>query len=300
MDEWETQPDLFSYMAAAAPVQPPEPAESPVRRLSHGDLTQLALGFLCSLHPEAVALQVPARLRKYQVTAAGFWRGEGKGARNVEKTAVVVLYEKFDHCFADCADRDRQLAAIHELRAEKNSLEELIRRTEPELGSRDDLFVEFRSWNYAGSRNAEYQKLRRRLEKLQHTLHQGSRLEHIRATGVADYCYLAVPAGLVASDEIAAGWGLVYLGPGRKFELVREAEVQEIVTPEGRQILAQNIAVAAAGAVRFAAGVDCPANGEVAFRRLPRKRHNNAPPCTDVIKLRRQRVSKLAEQIFYR
>lgn len=129
---------------------------------------------------------------------------------------------------------DARLAAIHELRAEKEALEAEIRRTEPELGSTDDLFSDFRVWNYAASRNRDYLKLRRRLEKLQHALHQGSRLEHIRHTGVADYCYLAVPENLVAPDEIAAGWGLVYLEPGRKFRLVREAEEQAIATPEGR------------------------------------------------------------------
>ena len=181
------------------------------------------------------------------MTAAGFWRGEGRGYRNVERTAVVVLYERFEHCFSDCADRDARLAAIHALREEKERLEEEIRRTEPELGSTDDLFSEFRQWDYASSRNPKYRKLRRKLEKLLHALHQGSRLEHIRRTGVADLCYLAVPEGLVAPDEIASGWGLVYLGQDRSFRLAREAEQQSIATPEGRQILAQNIAVAASG-----------------------------------------------------
>lgn len=269
MDE-EFELDLFNYQQSTE-LEKPAPAASP-RRLRPQELQQLALGFLCSLGPEAVALQVPARFRKYQVAAAGFWRGESGRGREVSRTAVVVVYERFEHCFAECADRDAQLAAIHGLRAEKKQLEAEIRIREPELGATDDLFAEFRSWNYAGSRNPEYQKLRRRLEKLQHSLHQGSRLEHIRRTGVADLCYLAVPAGLVAPDEIAAGWGLVYLHTDRTFELVREAEPQMIATPAGRRMLAQNIAVAAARAVCFSAGVDRLRSGEIGFRRPPHRR----------------------------
>ena len=135
----------------------------------------------------------------------------------------------------------------------------------------DDLFSELRSWDYASSRNPAYRKLRARLEKLQHTLHQGSRLERIRRAGAADLCYLAVPTGLIAPDEIEAGWGIVYLNADRSFTLVREAEPQTGVEPCNRQFLAQNIAVAATTAVLFMAGVDRRGKS-VRFRRFPRKR----------------------------
>ncbi len=272
MADFDTELDLFSFIPAEPVPEPPPPPRPARRKPAHRELQQLCFGFLWSLNPDAAAMRVPARFHKYQVTAAGFWRGETGRNRSVERTAVVVLYERFEHCFADCADRDARLAAIHELRAEKEALEAEIRRTEPELGSTDDLFSDFRVWNYAASRNRDYLKLRRRLEKLQHALHQGSRLEHIRHTGVADYCYLAVPENLVAPDEIAAGWGLVYLEPGRKFRLVREAEEQAIATPEGRQLLAENIAITASCNARFAAGLDVRKDGTVVYRRPPRKR----------------------------
>lgn len=305
MNDTDTELDLFSFLqpeqpeAANPPAAPTAAAEEPKaseaenppatpaaqprkteRKLSHAELQQLTLGFLASLHPDAVALQVPARFRKYQVTAAGFWRGDGRNYRNVERTAVVVLYERFEHCFSDCADRDARLEAIHALRAEKELLEAEIRRTEPELGATDDLFSEFRRWDYASSRNPRYRKLSRQLEKLRHALHQGSRLEHIRQTGVADLCYLAVPEGLVAPDEIAAGWGLVYLGQDRSFRLAREAEMQTITTQEGRRILAQNIAVSASAAVLFAAGIDRSRNGGVAYRRPPRRKARLGRPAS--------------------
>ena len=60
--------------------------------------------------------------------------------------------------------------------------------------------------------------------------------------------------------------------PGRKFRLVREAEEQAIATPEGRQLLAENIAIAASCNARFAAGLDVRKDGTVVYRRPPRKR----------------------------
>ncbi|MDD3885860.1 MAG: hypothetical protein PHI35_03200 [Victivallaceae bacterium] len=237
---------------------------------THQDYAQSALGFLCSLAPDAVGVRVPARIRKYQVTAAGFWRGSH--GKSIDKTAVVMLYERFDNCFADCADRDARLAVIHSLLEQKERLESVIRVQEPHLASSDDLFDDFRSWDYASSTNAEYRKLCRKLDSLRMALHQGSRLENIRRTGVADYCYLAVPEGLVEPGEIAMGWGLVYLKSDRSFTLVREADPQDGVTPAARQILAQNIAVAAADMVTFASGVDRSARGRITYRRLPRRR----------------------------
>ena len=262
-DDW----DLFSFMSQPVPAEP-EPEKK--KTLSRQELQQLALGFLASLKPDALAVQVPARFCKYQVSCAGFWRGTGKEQGRVAQTAIVVLYEKFERCFSDCANRDKLLENLRELREKREELEQKIRQEEPELASRDDLFCDFCSWDYASSRCEEYHKLLRKIRKVQDSLHQGSRLCRIHATGVADYCYLAVPDGLVQPDEIALGWGLVYLGPGREFKLIKEPEPQE-ASPAGRQLLAQNIAIAGANAVRFAAGIEVHGK-KVSYRKLPRKK----------------------------
>ncbi|MBS1371799.1 MAG: hypothetical protein HPZ91_17780 [Lentisphaeria bacterium] len=291
MSESDEEFDLFSYAesvkagetaaeesaaekSAAEPIA--ESTHAPVRvpppkALTRSDFHQLCVGFLASLSPDAIATSVPVRRFKYQVTAAGFWRGDNARSREAVRTAVVVLFDQLDNCFCDCVDQKALLDAIHALRSDKERLEAEIRVTEPELAAADDLFSEFKCWDYAASRNQAYQKLRRQLEKLQHTLHQGSRLERIRRAGAADLCYLAVPAGLIAPDEIAAGWGLVYLNADRSFTLVREAELQSGVEPQSRQLLARNIAVAATTAVLFMAGVD-RRNKTIRYRRLPRRR----------------------------
>ncbi len=293
MDNSEEQLDLFSFAEAReereqekkaerepereteavpsiaptrAPAQVPPPDQ-----LTHADFQQLCIGFLASLGPHAIAASVPVRRYRYPVGAAGFWRGENGRTREVARTAVVVLVDRPDNCFCECVDQKAMLDAIHAMRGEKERIEAEIRINEPELASKDDLFGEFRSWDYTSSKNTAYRRLRNKLEKLQHSLYQGSRLERIRRAAVADLCYLAVPAGLVAPDEIEEGWGLVYLNADRSFTLLRDAELQDNVEPRGRRLLATNIAVAATNATLFMAGID-RVDEEIRFRRPPRRR----------------------------
>jgi len=280
MDNSEEQLDLFSFAESREEEEKaerePEAAPSPARvpppdQLTHTDFQQLCVGFLASLDPHAIAVSVPVRRCRYPVGAAGFWRGENGRAREVVRTAVVVLVDRPDNCFCECVDQKATLDAIHAMRDEKERIEGEIRAREPELASKDDLFGEFRSWDYASSKNTAYRRLRSKLERLQHSLYQGSRLERIRRAAVADLCYLAVPAGLVAPDEIEEGWGLVYLNADRSFTLLRDAELQDNVEPRGRRLLAVNIAVAATNATLFMAGVDRDGE-EIRYRRPPRRR----------------------------
>ncbi len=286
MNTPDEQLDLFQF-AESAPAREPESELKPVTaeseaapgaatvpppdRLTRADFQQLCVGFLASLGVHALASSVPVRRSRSLVNAAGFWRGENGRLNETAKTAVVVLSDRYDNCFCECADQKIMLEAIHSLRDEKERIEAEIRAAEPELAAKDDLFGEFRSWDYASSRNPAYRKLRSKLEKLQHSLYQGSRLERIRRAAVADLCYLAVPAGLVAPDEIEEGWGLVYLNADRSFTLIREATPQDNVEPKGRRHLTRNIAVAATQAVLFASGIDT-SNNEISFRRPPRRR----------------------------
>ena len=144
-----------------------------------------------------------------------------------------------------------------------------IRRDEPHLAAADDLFSEFRTWDYAATGKVEYGKVCSALAREVQALAQGSKLEYIRRAGNADLCYLALPQGLIAPEMIPAEWGVVELVPqGKRFKLIREAVMSDNVTPAGRTRLALNIAQSAASAVRFCAGVD--ADGT--FRRPPRRR----------------------------
>ena len=255
---------LFDLFAEKEP-------EKPVAALPALEMRQTVLAFLASLHCDGIGAQVVTRFRKYQVAAAGFWSEDTPKGRRVGRTAVVEIYDRREHCFADCAGQEQLLASIQEMRGEKETLEAEIRKTEPELQSTDDLFSEFRTWHYKNSRNQAYQALRRRLEKVQYILYKGSRLERIRRARVADLLYLAVPEGLIAADEVADGWGLLYLLPGHKFRIEREAVPQEPAA-EGRMHLVQNIAAAGKKSVLFSLGVNLRKNHTAGFSKPPRRR----------------------------
>ena len=264
--------DLFDFAAknAASRADGGEDGAPAVRALSKADLRQIAFAFLASRRPAAIAANVPTRRSKYRVAAAGFWRPENfRKNHTISSTAIVVMYDDVDCCFSDCAGREQRIAAITALQAEKRELESAIRIAEPHLCATDDLFGEFRSWDYASSVNPKYRKVCRKLEKELKALTQGSKLEYIRRAGNADFCYLAIPENLVDPAVIPPEWGIVELiASPRGFRLLRPAVRLPEVTPEGRMQLALNIAAAAAPAARFAAGVD--ADGKM--RRPPHRR----------------------------
>lgn len=258
----------FDFSAAPAARRSPTRARC---RFTLLELRQLALGFLAARKPAGLAAQVPVRLRKYQVAAAAFWTREAGRQKEIVRTAVVEIYTARDRCFADCADHRAILESIHELRARRELLQAEIRRREPHLADTDDLFAEYRTWHYERSADPAYSKLLRKLEKLRHTLHKGSRLERIRNAGVADDLYLAVPEGVIEADEIAAGWGLLHItGDGRMVEVTRPEA--QLCTPAGRQLLVANIAAAAARSVLFTAGVVSGDGGRVRYYKPPRRR----------------------------
>lgn len=255
--------DLFSFA---------EKQQTAPKRLNRAELNRLALAFLCSLRPFGAAAGVPVRGRRFAVSCAGFWRAESGRGRKVTKTAIVVMYDRPEECFADCVGRDEHLKRIAELQHRREVLEASIRRNEPHLAETDDLFSDFRTYDYRRSSNREYHQLRRELALEARILGQGGRLARIIEANAADLCYLAIPAGLIPSDAVLPTWGVVELAPDRSFRVVREPEIQPAVTVEARLALALNIAGAASAAARFTSGIELGRGGSIALRRPPRRR----------------------------
>lgn len=268
--------DLFDFAQSQAEIQDtpaetePGNGQSADKGLTKAQLRQAAMAFLAALHPSGIAANVPTRRSKYRVAAAGFWRPENNRKNHtVTKTAIVVMYDDLDCCFNDCAGREERIAAITALQEEKEVLEASIRKNEPHLAAADDLFGEFRTWDYASTANPAYRKICRKLEKEIKSLTQGSKMEYIRRAGNADLCYLAVPEKMVDPSILPPEWGIVELTASpRGFKMLRDAMPLPEVTLEGRMQLALNIASAAAGAACFANGVD----SDGSMRKPPKKR----------------------------
>ena len=273
MDSTEHEIDLFEFaaLAQAAPPVPVAPAVPavPAPKFNRIAMEQTALAFLLSLHPDAVARNVPTRNAKYRATAGAFWKHARTRGSIVTRTVLVMMYDDIGNCFSDCEGREERLKKISDLQHQKTLLEAEIRKNEPHLAAADDLFSEFRSWDYSASENPEYHRLCRKLARELDTLCKGSKLERIRQAGVADQCYLAAPRELIIPDLIPSHWGIVGLSTQEpRFKLLREAEIQENVTAAMRSSFAFNIGAAAANAVCFASGVD----KDGTLRRPPRKR----------------------------
>ncbi|MBE6363645.1 MAG: hypothetical protein E7054_08335 [Lentisphaerae bacterium] len=272
MDTPEHEIDLFEFAElsqAANPSPAPETAPEQGAKFNRNTMEQSVLAFVLSLHPDAVARNVPTRNAKYRATAGAFWKHARTRGSIVTRTILVMMYDDIGNCFSDCEGREERLKKISALQQQKELMEADIRKNEPHLAAADDLFSEFRTWDYSASENNEYHRLCRKLARELETLCKGSKLERIRQAGVADQCYLAVPEELLIPELIPAPWGIVGLrSSSLRFKLIREAEVQENVTPAMRSSFAFNIGTAAANAVCFASGVD----KDGTLRRPPRKR----------------------------
>jgi len=98
-------------------------------------------------------------------------------------------------------------------------------------------------------------------------------MEIIRRSGVADRLYLAVPANLITKNEVAPGWGLVYIHQDYSCSIELEAQSQtEWVEDAARNHLALNIARANLNSLLFANGVRLKADGKTEFTLPPRRR----------------------------
>ena len=117
---------------------------------------------------------------------------------------------------------------------------------------------------------SEVEELCRKLDALLRTLYHGSRLEKVRRAECADKLYLAVPAHVMDPDELGEEWGLIYVYPDGRTELIREAEKLPC-SEEARRHLALNIASAAKANVLFSNGI-CGGHRRYRCTRLPKRR----------------------------
>lgn len=268
-------PPLFEQSVPETPeipVIPEEPEEPEIPVLSRHDLQRASLAWLASLNPTAAAMRVPTRLAKFRAGAAAFWSSPGRH-RLLQPDLTVVVEARLsrDDCWPECSDTEVILPSYRECQANRRSLEESIRKNEPFLLDSDVLFPEIEYWNYGETQNPEYKPCLEKLAEFESALYRGSRFERIRQGEVANELYLAVPEGLIDPDELAEGWGLLYVSPDMHVELIRKAAHYEC--PQEHMLhLSQNIAASSLRDVLFAHGIYQEADGKISYRRLPKLR----------------------------
>lgn len=284
---------VYSEFARHAVVQPPAPetvptqvpeqpsaatpsfTPAPVRTatgLQQKDLQCAALGWLATFRPTAAAIRVPTRLAKFRADAAAFWSTPKKNRLlQPEKTVLIEARLTRNSCWPECSGSEEIVPELRREQAHRQALEAEIRRTEPHLLDSDVLFPEIEYWNYEGTRNPAYRESLRRIRSYEKALYRGSRFERIRRADVANELYLAVPEGLIHPDELAEGWGLLYVTRNLSVKIAKPAAW--IDCPQENMLhLSQNIAASSLNDVLFAHGIGLTSGGRVQFHCPPRRR----------------------------
>ena len=227
--------------------------------------------------PTGCCMNVVTRVSRLRADTAAFWSQPVRN-RHEEgptqilspvRTAIVQCHIEREECWPDCTKSRDILPRLRQLKEELAAVEEQIRDKEPELRDGNTLFEEYAEWRYEDSRNRDYHRVKRAIEKMEHGLYHGTKFERIRSAQLADFLYLAVPTGVVHRDELADGWGLLWVEDDLGVQVMGEAENRECLT-SNRVHLVQNIAAAAKRAALFACGVHRDARGDVMLVKPPR------------------------------
>jgi hypothetical protein len=236
------------------------------------NLKRAVISWLIARKPTGIGVDVPTRISKYKADAAAFWSIPlKKKILKPERTAIVEIRNNREMCWPDCSEKEKLLPLLRETKELQKKLQFVIREEEPELKDPDTLFDEIEIWSYEKSKNKEYHKCCRQLEEVEHALYRGSRFEQIRRAHVADLLYLAVPENSVHPDELADGWGLLFVNEKLEVSLVKEAENWNC--PEAnRHHLIQNMAMASTKNMLFAHGINYRPDDSVVFTPVPRRR----------------------------
>lgn len=233
---------------------------------------QAVICWLLRKKPTGMALSVPTRISRYRAGFGAFWsKPNSKRVLNPTKTMALEIRFKRDECWPDITNKNDLLGELKQLEKEKGALEQTIRLKEPRLRASDNLFDDIEDWNYGDSRNPVYHRCFKKLEKTRRALYAGSLFEQIRHAGVVDYLYLAVPRGLVEPEELANGWGLLYINQDLTVSEVKKAKAEE-TTLEGKLHFIQNIAAASMKNVLFSLGINLLTSGKITRTRPPRRR----------------------------
>jgi hypothetical protein len=212
-----------------------------VETSTHRTLKQLAAAYLRRHGCQAIATEVRCPSSAYRVDVAGYrdTTGVPRERRPPPTTVIVECKGARGDFLRDCGQRD---ALLHE----------------PHLRvSGSSLFAELEEWDFSGSRMRGYRRVLRTIAGIERKLYGQTKFFTIARYRLADRLYLAAPRGMIKRGEIPPGWGLLeQCADGLRVEV--EAPVQGC-SPERRQRLLRNIAVAASRTVLASEAVRCRA-----------------------------------------
>ena len=172
----------------------------------HWLLKRLALGWAYERGFNCISFEVRAPRSPYRVDVAGY-----RPAKDQE-SPIVALFE----CKQNRPDLDRdsiQTASVEiELRGlqeRRQNLERLLAVHFPNARTPTSLFPEWNPFDPEKLPHTGYRRLIRRIVALQRKLEGNTKFERVTRYRLANLHFLVAPAGLVRSERVPPGWGLL-------------------------------------------------------------------------------------------
>lgn len=167
------------------------------------------------------------------------------------RTVIIECKQARSDFLSDSRDVDDLLAERDRLNRVRAVLEEqIVKVCEPHLrrsGSR--LFAELEEWDFGRSRVGSYRGVLNDLRRIDDRMYGERKFWTMAHYKLADWLYIAAPAGVIRAREIPPGWGLLEMPAnwekGPRELHVRVPAPEHAGKPDHRQRLLRNIAVAA-------------------------------------------------------
>jgi hypothetical protein len=172
----------------------------------HWLLKRLALGWAYHQGFNCISFEVCAPRSPYRVDVAGY-----RPAKDQE-SPIVALFECKQNR-PDLARDSAQTASIEiELRGlqeRRQNLERLLAVHYPNARTPSSLFPDWDPFDPEKLPHTGYRRLMRRIVALQRKLEGNTKFERVTRYRLANLHFLVAPAGLVQSERVPPGWGLL-------------------------------------------------------------------------------------------
>jgi hypothetical protein len=193
-----------------APIGPRNESEE------HWLLKRLALGWAYERGFHCISFEVRAPRSPYRVDVAGY-----RPAKD-QDSAIVALFE-CKQCRPDLDRDSAQTAAVEielrRLQERRQNLERLLAVHYPSARRPSSLFPEWDPFDPETLPHSGYRRVIRRITALQRKLGGNTKFEKVTRYRLANLHFLVAPAGLVRSERVPPGWGLLEATGDESLEL---------------------------------------------------------------------------------
>jgi hypothetical protein len=172
----------------------------------HWLLKRLALNWAYERGFNCISFEVRAPRSPYRVDVAGY-----RPAKDQE-APIIALFE----CKQNRPDLDRDSAQVASIEIELRGLQERRQNLErllavhfPNARTPSSLFPEWDPFDPEKLSHTGYRRLIRRIVALQRKLEGNTKFERVTRYRLANLHFLVAPAGLVRSETVPPGWGLL-------------------------------------------------------------------------------------------